>query len=84
MSDHMFYIYISLSWGGLRLILLLFFLFFSVGFHRYILENFTGDTLDGVVEREVEGFDPPVEVSVLKNSHLTEYFFYIGGLILPS
>ncbi|XP_024174458.1 xylulose kinase 2 isoform X1 [Rosa chinensis] len=30
-----------------------------VGFHRYILENFTGDTLEGVTVREVEQqFDP--------------------------
>lgn len=30
-----------------------------VGFHRYILENFTGDTLEGVTVREVEeDFDP--------------------------
>lgn len=36
-----------------------------VGFHRYILENFTGDTLDGVVERQVEEFDPPAEVRAL-------------------
>ncbi|XP_059636277.1 xylulose kinase 2-like [Cornus florida] len=36
-----------------------------VGFHRYILENFTGETLDGVSEREVEEFDPPAEVRAL-------------------
>lgn len=45
----------------------------SVGFHRYILDNFIGDSADGVVEREIEEFDPPSEVSglVLKiHSHL--------------
>ncbi|KAF4351645.1 hypothetical protein G4B88_025091 [Cannabis sativa] len=36
-----------------------------VGFHRYILENFNGDTLEGLVEREVEEFDPPSEVRAL-------------------
>ncbi|XAR62030.1 Xylulokinase [Bertholletia excelsa] len=36
-----------------------------VGFHRYVLENFTGDTLDGINEREVEEFDPPSEVRAL-------------------
>lgn len=34
-----------------------------VGYHRYVLENFTGDTLDGVKEREVQEFDPASEVS---------------------
>uniref|UniRef100_A0A5B7AUY8 Xylulose kinase n=1 Tax=Davidia involucrata TaxID=16924 RepID=A0A5B7AUY8_DAVIN len=33
-----------------------------VGFHRYILENFTGNALDGLTEHEVEEFDPPSEV----------------------
>ncbi|KAG5543726.1 hypothetical protein RHGRI_016475 [Rhododendron griersonianum] len=33
-----------------------------VGFHRYILENFTGDTLDGTSEHEVEEFDSQSEV----------------------
>uniref|UniRef100_A0A5B7ASC5 Xylulose kinase n=1 Tax=Davidia involucrata TaxID=16924 RepID=A0A5B7ASC5_DAVIN len=37
----------------------------AVGFHRYILENFSGDTLDGVSERAVEEFDPPSEVRAL-------------------
>lgn len=36
-----------------------------VGFHRYILENFKGDNLEGVVEREVNEFDPLVEVRAL-------------------
>ncbi|XP_059636278.1 xylulose kinase 2-like isoform X1 [Cornus florida] len=35
------------------------------GLHRYILENFTGDILDGLSEREVEEFDPPSEVRAL-------------------
>ncbi|KAH7567593.1 hypothetical protein ACOSP7_010424 [Xanthoceras sorbifolium] len=36
-----------------------------VGFHRYILENFTGETLDGLNEVEVKEFDPPSEVRAL-------------------
>jgi xylulokinase len=34
-----------------------------VGFHRYVLENFSGDTLEGLNEKEVKEFDPPSEVS---------------------
>lgn len=37
-----------------------------VGFHRYILENFKGDTLEGITEKEVKEFDPPSEVSIIK------------------
>lgn len=36
---------------------------YPVGFHRYALKNFTGETLDGLNEVEVEEFDPPHEVS---------------------
>ncbi|KAL7611617.1 hypothetical protein Lser_V15G08911 [Lactuca serriola] len=36
-----------------------------IGYHRYILENFNGDTLDGVSEREVKEFDPPSEIRAL-------------------
>ncbi|XP_024026625.1 xylulose kinase [Morus notabilis] len=36
-----------------------------VGFHRYVFENFNGDTLEGLAEREVEEFDPPSEVRAL-------------------
>ncbi|KAK9983103.1 hypothetical protein SO802_032628 [Lithocarpus litseifolius] len=36
-----------------------------VGFHRYVLENFSGNTLEGVNEKEVEEFDPPSEVRAL-------------------
>ncbi|XP_047149723.1 xylulose kinase 2 [Vigna umbellata] len=35
-----------------------------VGFHRYVIENFS-DSLDGLKEREVEEFDPPSEVRAL-------------------
>jgi len=33
----------------------------SVGFHRYIIENFSG-TPDGLKEKEVEEFDPASEI----------------------
>lgn len=36
-----------------------------VGFHHYILENFTGDKLEGLSDREVLEFDPPSEVRIL-------------------
>ncbi|KAG6402606.1 hypothetical protein SASPL_134803 [Salvia splendens] len=36
-----------------------------VGFHRYVLENFKGDTLDGVKETEVTEFDAASEVRAL-------------------
>ncbi|CAH1438694.1 unnamed protein product [Lactuca virosa] len=36
-----------------------------IGYHRYILENFKGDSLDGVSEREVKEFDPPSEIRAL-------------------
>ncbi|KAI3465199.1 hypothetical protein Pfo_021862 [Paulownia fortunei] len=36
-----------------------------VGFHRYVLENFNGDTLDGVKECEVAEFDAASEVRAL-------------------
>ena len=37
----------------------------AVGFHRYILQGFTGENLDGINECEVEEFDPSSEVSSL-------------------
>ncbi|XP_050213532.1 xylulose kinase 2 [Mercurialis annua] len=36
-----------------------------VGFHRYVLENFKGETLDGVKEQEVQEFDSASEVRAL-------------------
>jgi xylulokinase len=36
-----------------------------VGSHRYILENFSGESLEGVKEQEVGEFDPPSEVRAL-------------------
>lgn len=37
----------------------------AVGFHRYVLQGFTGENLDGINECEVEEFDPSSEVSSL-------------------
>ncbi|KDP41549.1 hypothetical protein JCGZ_15956 [Jatropha curcas] len=36
-----------------------------VGFHRYILQNFMGESLEGVNEQEVQEFDPASEVRAL-------------------
>ncbi|XP_028777811.1 xylulose kinase 2-like [Neltuma alba] len=36
-----------------------------VGFHRYVIENFTGDSLDGLAEHEVQEFDAPSEVRAI-------------------
>ncbi|PIA40919.1 hypothetical protein AQUCO_02300002v1 [Aquilegia coerulea] len=40
-----------------------------VGIHRYVLENFTGDTLDGLKEHEVAEFDAPSEVRGIIEGH---------------
>lgn len=42
-----------------------------VGLHHYILENFTGDTLEGVGESEVLEFDPPSEVCIIERKLVT-------------
>ncbi|CAI0464202.1 unnamed protein product [Linum tenue] len=36
-----------------------------IGFHRYILQNFNGASLEGVSEQEVKEFDPPSEVRAI-------------------
>ncbi|XP_042491307.1 xylulose kinase 2-like [Macadamia integrifolia] len=36
-----------------------------VGFHRFVLENFTSDSLDGLKEHEVKEFDAPSEVRAI-------------------
>ncbi|XP_062204435.1 xylulose kinase 2-like isoform X1 [Phragmites australis] len=36
-----------------------------VGFHRYIIKNFTGGSLDAMVEHEVDEFDPASEVRAI-------------------
>ncbi|KAK9110912.1 hypothetical protein Scep_018431 [Stephania cephalantha] len=43
-----------------------------VGFHRYVIENFNGETLNGVKERQVEEFDAPSEVrAVIEGNFLS-------------
>lgn len=54
-----------------------------VGFHRYVLENFNGETLEGVNEREVEKeFDGASEVCTLK-SKLFTYLEDILHVLFP-
>lgn len=41
----------------------------SVGYHHYVIENFSG-ALDGMKEQEVKEFDPPSEVKKYLAIHL--------------
>lgn len=50
----------------------------TVGFHRYILSNFNGDTSNGLVEQEVKEFDPPTEVPERIKTFFN-YFFVVFG-----
>nr|XP_009790135.1 PREDICTED: xylulose kinase-like isoform X4 [Nicotiana sylvestris] len=56
----------------------------NVGFHRYILDNFIGDSADGVVEREIEEFDPPSEVRALIEGQLLSMRAHAERLGMPS
>ncbi|XP_047267036.1 xylulose kinase 2-like isoform X4 [Capsicum annuum] len=56
----------------------------NVGFHRYILENFTVDSMDGVIEHEVEEFDPPSEVRALIEGQLLSMRAHAERLGMPS
>lgn len=55
-----------------------------VGFHRYILENFEGETLDGVNEVEVKEFDPPSEVRALVEGQFLSMRGHAERFGLPS
>ncbi|XP_073154495.1 xylulose kinase 2 [Henckelia pumila] len=55
-----------------------------VGFHRYVLENFNGDSLDGVKEREVDAFDPTSEVRALVEGQLLSMRAHAERFGLPS
>lgn len=55
-----------------------------VGYHRYILENFTGDTLDGVEERQVQEFDHSSEVRALIEGQLLSMRAHAERFGLPS
>lgn len=55
-----------------------------VGFHRYILENFTGDSLDGIKEQEVQEFDPPSEVRAIVEGQLLSKRAHAERFGMPS
>ncbi|PHU20584.1 Xylulose kinase [Capsicum chinense] len=55
-----------------------------VGFHRYILENFTGDSLDGIKEQEVQEFDPPSEVRAIVEGQFLSKRAHAERFGLPS
>ncbi|CAK9173899.1 unnamed protein product [Ilex paraguariensis] len=55
-----------------------------VGFHRYILENFNGDTIDNLSEREVQEFDPPSEVRALIEGQLLSMRAHAERFGMPS
>ncbi|GLT65209.1 hypothetical protein SLA2020_376530 [Shorea laevis] len=54
------------------------------GFHRYIIENFTGETLEGLNEREVQEFDPPSEVRALIEGQFLTIRDYSERFGMPS
>ncbi|KAL6846888.1 hypothetical protein ACP4OV_022741 [Aristida adscensionis] len=41
-----------------------------VGFHHYFIKDFSGGSLDEMVEHEVDGFDPPSEVRAIIEGQL--------------
>ncbi|CAK9180972.1 unnamed protein product [Ilex paraguariensis] len=54
------------------------------GFHRYILENFKGDCLDDLSEREVEEFGPPSEIRALVEGQLLSMRAHAERFGMPS
>eukprot|EP00268_Persea_americana_P067271 TRINITY_DN9236_c0_g1_i1.p1 TRINITY_DN9236_c0_g1~~TRINITY_DN9236_c0_g1_i1.p1 ORF type:complete len:559 (+),score=119.21 TRINITY_DN9236_c0_g1_i1:343-2019(+) len=55
-----------------------------VGFHRYVLENFTGDSLYGLKEHEVDGFDAPSEVRAIIEGQLLSMRAHTERFGMPS
>ncbi|KAB1212118.1 Xylulose kinase [Morella rubra] len=55
-----------------------------VGFHRYVVENFSGDTLEGLNEKEVEEFDPPSEIRALIEGQLLSMRAHAERFGMPS
>ncbi|GKV19973.1 hypothetical protein SLEP1_g30162 [Rubroshorea leprosula] len=57
-----------------------------VGFHRYILDNFTGEseTLEGLNEFEVQEFDPPSEIRALIEGQFLTMRAYSEKFGMPS
>ncbi|GMH13655.1 hypothetical protein Nepgr_015496 [Nepenthes gracilis] len=54
-----------------------------VGYHRYILENFTDDSLDGSMEHEVLEFDAPSEVRALIEGQILSIRAHIERFGMP-
>ncbi|XP_057727165.1 xylulose kinase 2 [Arachis stenosperma] len=55
-----------------------------VGFHRFILENFSENSLDGLKEKEVEEFDAPSEVRALIEGQLLSMRAHAERFGMPS
>ncbi|XP_057490574.1 xylulose kinase 2-like isoform X1 [Actinidia eriantha] len=55
-----------------------------VGFHRYVLENFTGETSDDLSDREVQEFDPPSEIRALVEGQFLSMRGHAERFGLPS
>ncbi|CAH9124608.1 unnamed protein product [Cuscuta epithymum] len=55
-----------------------------VGYHCYVLKNFSGDTLEGVEECEVKEFDPPSEVRAVIEGQLLSIRAHAERFGLPS
>ncbi|XP_057972899.1 xylulose kinase 2 [Malania oleifera] len=55
-----------------------------VGFHRYVLKNFMGDTPDDLDEHEVEEFDPPSEIRALIEGQLLSMRAHAERFGMPS
>lgn len=51
----------------------------AVGFHRFVVENFTGETLEGMKESEVKEFDPPSEVGISSESRQTTLLSHLAS-----
>ncbi|MED6207661.1 Xylulose kinase 2 [Stylosanthes scabra] len=55
-----------------------------VGFHRFVLENFSENSLDGLKEKEVEEFDAPSEVRALIEGQLLSMRAHAERFGMPS
>ncbi|KAL3505016.1 hypothetical protein ACH5RR_034857 [Cinchona calisaya] len=55
-----------------------------IGFHRYILDGFKGDSVEGLKEHEVADFDPPSEVRALIEGQLLSMRAHAERFGMPS
>ncbi|KAL8128977.1 hypothetical protein V2J09_018132 [Rumex salicifolius] len=55
-----------------------------VGFHRFVLENFNGSSIDGLTELEVNDFDGPSEVRALIEGQLLSKRAHMERFGMPS